>query len=186
MQQPPTHPPPYNPNPLLPHPPPPLPPHDSPPVRRHCFLDWMSRSNPSNRLFSTMSRTVLTGAIRYANSMHTDPGPSVCLVLRPLVVTQPGYRLIHFGTCVESIYQIAVEVPCFFFVCWLAALRPTNLLVYFRDGSAQTSVIITIMIIAFKGAIADFILFSSLRREPSPTNTLKWPGCNRVQITCNH
>ena len=26
---------------------------------------------------------------------------------------------------------------------------------------------------------------SSLRREPSPTRTLKWPGRNRVQITCN-
>ena len=24
-----------------------------------------------------------------------------------------------------------------------------------------------------------------LRREPSPTRSLKWPGCNRVQISCN-
>ena len=30
--------------------------------------------------------------------------------------------------------------------------------------------------IAFKG---------TLRREPSPTRTLKWPGLSRVQITCN-
>ena len=27
--------------------------------------------------------------------------------------------------------------------------------------------------------------FSSLRRELSPTRTLKWPGHNGVQITCN-
>ena len=26
---------------------------------------------------------------------------------------------------------------------------------------------------------------SSQRRKPSPTRTLKWPGHNRVQITCN-
>ena len=41
------------------------------------------------------------------------------------------------------------------------------------------------IIIAFKGAIQFFFTISSLRREPSPTRTLKWPGRNRVQITCN-
>ena len=30
-----------------------------------------------------------------------------------------------------------------------------------------------------------FFTISSQRRELSPTRTLKWPGCNRVQITCN-
>ena len=30
-----------------------------------------------------------------------------------------------------------------------------------------------------------FFTISSLRRESSPTCTLKWPGPNRVQITCN-
>ena len=30
-----------------------------------------------------------------------------------------------------------------------------------------------------------FFTISSLRREPSPTRTLRWPGRNRVQITCN-
>ena len=30
-----------------------------------------------------------------------------------------------------------------------------------------------------------FFIISSLRRELSPTRTLKWPGSNRVQITCN-
>ena len=30
-----------------------------------------------------------------------------------------------------------------------------------------------------------FFTISLLRREPSPTRTLKWPGRNRVQITCN-
>ena len=30
-----------------------------------------------------------------------------------------------------------------------------------------------------------FFTISSLRREPSPTRTLKWPGRNRVQIACN-
>ena len=42
-----------------------------------------------------------------------------------------------------------------------------------------------IIIIAFKGAIRDFFTISSMRREPSPTCTLKWPGSNLVQITCN-
>ena len=30
-----------------------------------------------------------------------------------------------------------------------------------------------------------FFTISSLRRKQSPTHTLKWPGRNRVQITCN-
>ena len=30
-----------------------------------------------------------------------------------------------------------------------------------------------------------FLTISSLRRELSPTRTLKWRGRNRVQITCN-
>ena len=45
--------------------------------------------------------------------------------------------------------------------------------------------VIIIIIIAFQGAIRDFFTISSLRREPSSTCTLKWPGRNRVQITCN-
>ena len=40
-------------------------------------------------------------------------------------------------------------------------------------------------IIAFKGTNRDFSTISSLHRKPSPTRTLKWPGRNRVQITCN-
>ena len=46
-------------------------------------------------------------------------------------------------------------------------------------------IIITIIIIAFKGASRDFFAISSQRREPSPTRTLEWPRRNRVQITCN-
>ena len=30
-----------------------------------------------------------------------------------------------------------------------------------------------------------FFTIPSLRHEPSPTSTLKWPGHNHVQITCN-
>ena len=45
--------------------------------------------------------------------------------------------------------------------------------------------IIMIVIITFRGAIRDFFTISSQRRELSPTRTLKWPGRNRVQITCN-
>ena len=41
------------------------------------------------------------------------------------------------------------------------------------------------MMIAFKGAVRDFFKISSLRRELSPTCTLKWPRRYRVQITCN-
>ena len=46
-------------------------------------------------------------------------------------------------------------------------------------------IIIIIIIIAFKGAIRDFFTISSQRHELSPTHMLKWPRCNRVQITCN-
>ena len=46
-------------------------------------------------------------------------------------------------------------------------------------------IIIIIIMIAFKGAIRDFLKISSQRRELSPTRTIKWPGRNRVQITCN-
>ena len=53
-------------------------------------------------------------------------------------------------------------------------------------------IIIITIIIALKGVIRDFFFFffffltiCSLRREPSPTRTLKWLGRNRVQITCN-
>ena len=41
------------------------------------------------------------------------------------------------------------------------------------------------MMVAFKGAIRDLFTISSLRRELSPTRTLKWPRRNHVQITCN-
>ena len=46
-------------------------------------------------------------------------------------------------------------------------------------------VIIIVIIIVFKGAISRYYTISALRREPSPTREPKWPGCNRVQITCN-
>ena len=42
-----------------------------------------------------------------------------------------------------------------------------------------------IIIIAFKGAIHDFLQSPLLRLELSPTRTLKWPGRDREQITCN-
>ena len=45
-------------------------------------------------------------------------------------------------------------------------------------------IIVITIIIALKGAIRNFLV-SSLRREPSPTRTLKWPVRDRVQITCN-
>ena len=46
-------------------------------------------------------------------------------------------------------------------------------------------VIIITIIIALRGAIRYFFTISSLRRELSPTHTLKRPGSNRVQITYN-
>ena len=45
--------------------------------------------------------------------------------------------------------------------------------------------VIVIVIITFKGAIRDFLTISSLPCKPSQTRTLKWPGRNHVQITCN-
>ena len=56
------------------------------------------------------------------------------------------------------------------------------------SGSRPPHIIIIMIririIIAFQGAIRDFynLLTAPL---PSPTRTLKWPGRNRVQITCN-
>ena len=46
-------------------------------------------------------------------------------------------------------------------------------------------IIIIIIIITFKGANQNSFTISSLRRELSPTRTLEWPECIRVQITCN-
>ena len=56
--------------------------------------------------------------------------------------------------------------------------------VYHTAGSVASTTII-IIIIALKGAIQDFFTISSLRREPSPTCTLKWPKRNHVQIVRN-
>ena len=36
-----------------------------------------------------------------------------------------------------------------------------------------------------QSSISRFFTISSLRRELSPTRTLKWPRRNRVQVTCN-
>ena len=36
-----------------------------------------------------------------------------------------------------------------------------------------------------QGCSSRFLTISSLRHELSPTRSLKWPGCNRVQIMCN-
>ena len=46
-------------------------------------------------------------------------------------------------------------------------------------------VIMITIIIAFKEPKSIFLTISSLRRETSPTRTLKWPGRSHVQITCN-
>ena len=45
--------------------------------------------------------------------------------------------------------------------------------------------IMILIMLALKSAIRDFYTISSLRRELSPTRTLKRPWRNRVQITCN-
>ena len=45
-------------------------------------------------------------------------------------------------------------------------------------------IIIIIIIISFKGAIQDFLQFSSLRRETVSNCTLKCPGRSRVRIIC--
>ena len=45
-------------------------------------------------------------------------------------------------------------------------------------------ILIVVIVIALKGAFEIFTI-SSLRCEQSPKRTLKWPGPNRVQITCN-
>ena len=45
--------------------------------------------------------------------------------------------------------------------------------------------IIIILIAALRGAIIEMLTISSLRRELSPTRTLKWPWHNCVQLPCN-
>ena len=46
--------------------------------------------------------------------------------------------------------------------------------------------LLILLIMTLKGANREFFLtLSSLRRELSPTRTLKWPRRNREQITCN-
>ena len=44
-----------------------------------------------------------------------------------------------------------------------------------------------IIVILLIGAIrvCFFLTISSLRPELSPTRTLKWPGCNRMEVMCN-
>ena len=59
-----------------------------------------------------------------------------------------------------------------------------------RRAGPEAEIIMIIIIIAFKAQFDFFFFFffftiSSLRRKPSPTRTLKWPGCNLVQIKCN-
>ena len=46
-------------------------------------------------------------------------------------------------------------------------------------------IMIMIITVASTGVIRDHFTISSLRPELFPTRTLKWPGRNRVQITCN-
>ena len=50
---------------------------------------------------------------------------------------------------------------------------------------SDSLIIMIMIIIALKGGIRDSVTISSIRREPSPARTLKWPRRNRVQITCN-
>ena len=45
-------------------------------------------------------------------------------------------------------------------------------------------VVVVVVVIAFKGANRDFFFsISSLRREPSPTRTLKWPGQHTQRLS---
>ena len=54
---------------------------------------------------------------------------------------------------------------------------------YNNNNTSNNNILI---IITFKGANQDFFFtILSVRREPSPTRTLKRPGHNHVQITCN-
>ena len=69
-----------------------------------------------------------------------------------------------------------------------AALPPDILPLSYRGGRSWLLHITchdnnNIIITAFKGAIRDFFTVSSLRRETSPTRTLKWPG---TQSCANH
>ena len=50
--------------------------------------------------------------------------------------------------------------------------------------AVEKQILIYRIIIAFKGAVRFFAIFS-LRRKLSPTRTFKWPEHNCVQIMCN-
>ena len=57
---------------------------------------------------------------------------------------------------------------------------------HFLDKLQALIIIITTITIALKGAIRNFFPISSLCCQLSPTCTLKWPGCNRVQSCATH
>ena len=52
-------------------------------------------------------------------------------------------------------------------------------------AAAAAAVAVAVVVVAFKGTVPDLFAISSLRRELSPTRTLKWPRHNRVKITCH-
>ena len=71
----------------------------------------------------------------------------------------------------EIMLRISVMFQC----------KGTNTVVVGR--SVKTEVLM--IIIEFQRCSSRYFTISSLPREPSPTRTLKWPGHNHVQITCN-
>ena len=74
------------------------------------------------------------------------------------------------------------------YVCYLlVTYRPCNMLVYSgtyknnnKDNNKNDN-----DNNRFQRRHSRFFTISSLRSEPFPTHWLKWPGRNRVQITCN-
>ena len=97
------------------------------------------------------------GKVRPRSCHWLDIKSSLSVLLQPLFIISEGKDKAQ-----ESIFFCVLSLIC-------------------RGSSTQ---VIAIIIIALKGAMRLFTI-RSLCRKLSPSRTLKWPGHNRVQITCN-
>ena len=106
--------------------------------------------------------------------------PSVCLSIYPSISVGRRVQFTHCVNIVICVRGCTIKRSCK--AGKLGNKRTSN----HRLSSQYPNRFFLIIIIAFKGAIlGGFFTISSVRREPSSTRTLKWPGRNRVQITCN-
>ena len=94
------------------------------------------------------------------------------------------------GPCSDKFLWGHIEIDVVYQTCYLSRSQFADTGPSAWQGSYNWAhfysfwAIYEIIMIASKGAIREFSV-SSLRRELSPTRTLKWPERSGVQITCN-